>query len=219
MRKSKYVFMIFAVLYVLISVLNILNIVTVGENIMFGLTFSALFMSLSDACNNIVMYRITRNELGYICYLTSNILHEYISGGINETPLVDVVNLKKNVEQLVPNYKEKIHPNKFYMNKIIKILGILGNACFVLAIASFVVTPYLAVNLDQEVSICLTLLAFSIMCTNIFISEIAAEYLDKKNNFMNNTQIIIQSFVPDFSVFLNKSLFHEDSFSEMRIKK
>lgn len=216
MRKSKYVFLIFAVLYVLISVLNVLNIVIVGENIMFGLTFSAFFMSLSDVCNNAVMYRITRNELGYISYVTSNILQEYISGGIKETPLVDVINLKKNVEQLVPNYKEKIHPNKFYMNKINKMLSILGNACFILAIVSFVVTPYFAINLNQKISVGLTLLAFSIMCFNIFISEIAAEYLDKKNNFMNNTQIIIQSFVPDFSVFLNKSLFHEDSFMEIR---
>lgn len=212
MRKSKYVFLIFAVLYILISILNILNIVNVGENIMSGLTFSAFFMSLSDVCNNAVTYRITRNEMGYICYVTSNVLQEYISGGIKETPHVDVINLKKNVEQLVPNYKEKIHPNKFYMNKTNKMLDILGNACFVLAIVSFVVTPYLEISLNQKVTAGLTLLAFSIMCFNIFISEIVAEYFDKKNNFMNNTQIIIQSFVPSFIDFLNKSLFHADSF-------
>ena len=128
-------------------------------------------------------------------------------------------NLKKNIEQLVPNYKKKIHPNEFYMNKINKMLGILGNTCFVLAIASFVVTPYLAVNLNQKVSICLTLFAFSIMCFNTFISEMVEENLDKKNNFMNNTQIIIQSFVRDFNVILNKCLFHEDSFWKFESKK
>lgn len=148
MKKSKYVFLIFAVLYVLICFLDILNIVTVDENILLGLTFSAFFMSLSDVCNHIATYRIIRNELGYICYVTGNVLHEYISSGITQTSLVDVINLKKNVENLVPNNKERIHPRQFYMNRINKILGILGNGCFVLSIAFFVLTPYLAVNVD-----------------------------------------------------------------------
>lgn len=212
MRKSKYVFLILAVLYVLIYFLDILKMVTVDENIMLGLTFSAFFMSLSDVCNNIVIYRITRNELGYICYITSNILQEYISSGTKETPLVNVINLKKNVERLVPDYKVKIHPNKFCMNWINKMLGILGNGCFILSIAFFVLTPYLAVNLNQQISICLTLLAFSVMCFNTFISEKAEDYLDKKSNFMNDKQIVIKSFVPEFDIFLNRCLFYEDSF-------
>lgn len=210
MRKSKYIFLILSLLYVLIYILNILHIVTIDENIMLGLTASAFFMSLSDVCNNILICRITRNELGYICYLTSNTLQEYISSGITETSLVNVRNLKNNVERLVPNYKKKIHPNKFYMSMINKILSTMGNVCFVLSITFFVLTPYLAVIVNQQISICLTLLAFSTMCFNIFITEKTGDYLERKNNFMNNTQILIQSFSPGFIEFLNRCLFFEN---------
>lgn len=210
MRKSKYVFLILSLLYVLIYILNILHIVTINESIMLGLTSSAFFMSLSDVCNNILICRITRNELGYICYFASNALQEYISSGITETPLVNVINLKKNIELLVPNYKEMIHPNKFYMNRINKMLSILGNIYFVLSIAFFILTPYLAVVVNQQISICLTLLAFSTMCLNIFIEEKIGDYLEWKNNFMNNTQIIIESFASGFIARLNRNLFFED---------
>ena len=98
MKKSKYIFLILALLYVLIYILNILNIVVIDESIMVGLTFSALFMSLSDVCNNFIVYRITRNELGYKCWFACNVLQEYISSGITQTPLVNVVNMKKNIE-------------------------------------------------------------------------------------------------------------------------
>lgn len=210
MRKSKYVFLILSLLYVLIYILNILHIVTIDENIMIGLTASAFLMSLSDVCNNILIFRITRNELGYMCYLAVDKLQEYISSGMTETPLVNVINLRKNIELLVPNYKEKIHPNKFYMSKINKVLSILGKVCFVLSISFFVLTPYFAVVINQQISICLTLFAFSIMCFNIFIEEKIGDYLEKKNNFINNTEIIIQSFSPGFIESINRSLFFED---------
>lgn len=164
MRKSKSVFLILSLLYVLIYILYIFHIVTIDDSIMLGLTSSAFCMSLSDVCNNILIYRITRNELGYICCFTGNVLKEYISSGITDTPLVNVINLKKNVDRLVPNYKEMIHPNKFYMS------------------------------------------------LNIFIEEKTGDYLEKKNNFINNTQIIIQSFSPEFTQSLNRSLFFEDDF-------
>lgn len=57
------------------------------------------------------------------------------------------------------------------------------------------------------------------MCFNIFISEIIADYMEKKNNFMNNTQITIQSFVPEFNIFLNRCLFYEESFESYKNKE
>ena len=87
-----------------------------------------------------------------------------------------------------------------------------------LSIAFFVLTIYVAANVDKKISINLTFLAFSTMCFNIFISEKIEDYLEKKNNFMNNTQIIIQSFVPEFNNLLNRSLFHEGSFEMYKIK-
>ncbi len=212
MRKSKCVFLILSLLYVLIYILYIFHIVTIDDSIMLGLTSSAFCMSLSDVCNNILIYRITRNELGYICCFTGNVLKEYISSGITDTPLVNVINLKKNVDRLVPNYKEMIHPNKFYMSKINKMLSVWGNVCFVFAIAFFVLTPYLAVVVNQQISIYLTLLAFSTICLNIFIEEKTGDYLEKKNNFFNNTQIIIQSFSPEFTQLLIRSLFFNNDF-------
>lgn len=217
MRKSKYVFLVFAVVYVLIYILDILNVVTVNENTLFGLTLSAFWISLSDVCNHIATYRYTRNELGYICQITSNVLQEYIPSGVTQTPIV--INLKKNVAALVPNYKLMIHPNEFLHNRTNRIIGILENGCFVLSIAFFVLTPYLVVSVNQQISICLTLLAFSTMCFNIFILDIIADYMEKKNNFMNNTQITIQSFVPEFNIFLNRCLFYEESFEAYKNKE
>lgn len=207
MKKSKYVFLILALLYALIYILSISNIVVINENIMIGLTFSAFFMSLSDVCNNIIIYRMARNELGYICWFTCNVLQEFISSGITQTPLVNVVNMKKNIECLVPNYKGHMHPNEFNKCNINKVISKYGSFCFILSIAFFVITPYLAAVLNEQISIAVTLLAFSIMCLNIYLEETIGDYFEKKNNFMNNTQIIIQSFLPGFIDYLNRCLY------------
>lgn len=197
----------------MLYILNSYDIVIVNDSILIGLTFSAYFMSLSDICNNVISYRLIKNELRYICYITSNALNEYISTGYDINSLsVNVNNLKRNVELLVSNYKAGIHPNEYYKNKINKILYILSNVCFIFAIVFFVLTPYFSIMVDKQISTCLTLLAFAEICFNIYLSEIIGEYIEKKNNFMNNTQIIIQTFMPDFIEFLNKRLFYYEDF-------
>lgn len=54
------------------------------------------------------MYRTSRNELGYICYITTNALQTYISGEIKEVLFVDEINLKKNIKQFKNDKGESV---------------------------------------------------------------------------------------------------------------
>ena len=78
MRKSQYVFAIMAAIYIIIAILNIREWIIVSENILFGLSMSALLSSLSDILSNIVSKRVYQNEFDYIIKVTSDFLAENI---------------------------------------------------------------------------------------------------------------------------------------------
>ncbi|MCM1411476.1 MAG: hypothetical protein NC305_13140 [Lachnospiraceae bacterium] len=209
MKKSKNMFLILAILYVFIVVFDICNFLVISENVLVGLSFSAFLMSLGDVYNNWGTYRFVRNELRYICLITTNILREHISdGNIGSYSGVNINNLVTNIKLLENNYKLGIHPSSYYARKTNRVLHIISALCFVLAITVFVLTPFFSATFDRQISVSITLLAFSIMCLNIFITERIDECMEKRNNFMNNTQIIVNSVVPDFSMWLNTNLYY-----------
>lgn len=129
MRKSQHVFVIMAVAYAAIAILNLREWVAVSENILFGLSMSALLSSISDALSNIVGIHTNQNEFGYIVQTTSDFLETKISHNIY-SPLIDTRNVKLNVENMSKGYKKAVHPNEFWKRKSNVLVNKLSQICF-----------------------------------------------------------------------------------------
>lgn len=212
MRKSQYVFIIMAVAYIVIAILNLREWVTVSENILFGLSMSALFSSLSDIFSNIVGKRIYQNEFDYIIKITSDFLAEKISNNPLNS-LIDIRNVKQNVENISKGYKKAVHPNEYCKRKVNVLINISSQICFILSITVFILAPFhFPLSLFQNsYSVLATLIAFAAMCFNLYIEEIIADIIQKKTHFFNDTQLIIQIAYTDFMDFLNSHLYHYEN--------
>lgn len=210
MRKSQHVFVIMAVAYTVIAILNLGEWVAVSENILLGLSMSALLSALSDALSNIVGIRTNQNEFGYIVRTTSDFLAAKISYNIY-SPLIDTRNVKLNVENMSKGYKKAVRPNEFWKRKSNVLINMLSQICFVVSIAVFILAPFPLALFQQSHSVLLTLLAFAAMCFNLYLEEIIADIIQRKNHFFCDTQLIIQMAYSDFMDFLNFRLYHHEN--------
>lgn len=211
MRKSQYVFLIMAVAYIVIAILNLREWVTVSENILFGLSMSALFSALSDIFSNIVNKCIYQNEFDYIIKVTSGFLAEKIPNNPLNS-LIDFRNVKLNIENMSKGYKKAVHPNEYCKRKINVLINISSQICFVLSISVFILAPFPLFLIQNAYSVLLTLIAFAAMCFNLYIGEIIADIIQKKTHFLNDTQLIIQMVYTDFMEFLNSRLYHYENY-------
>lgn len=211
MRKSQYVFLIMAVAYIVIAILNLKEWVTVSENILFGLSMSALFSVLSDIFSNIVSKCIYQNEFNYIIKVTSGFLAEKTSNNPLNS-LIDFRNVKLNIENMSKGYNKAVHPNEYCKRKINVLINISSQICFVLSIAVFILAPFPLSLFQNAYSVLLTLIAFAAMCFNLYIGEIIADIIQKKTHFFNDTQLIIQITYTDFMDFLNSRLYHYENY-------
>lgn len=166
MKKSQYVFVIMAVAYIVIAILNLGEWITVSENILFGLSMSALFSALSEILFNIISKRVYQNEFDYIIKVTSDFMAEKISNNIDSS-LIDSRNVKLNVENMSKGYEKAVHPNKYCKRKINALINISSQICFVLSISVFILSPFPLFLFQQSYSVLLTLFAFSSMCFNL----------------------------------------------------
>ena len=112
MRKSQFVFAIMAAAYFVVAIFNLMEWLMVSENILLGLSISALFSALSDIFSNIVNICAYQNEFDYVTKITSGFLEEKIANNLL-SPLFDVRNVKLNVESRSKEYKKAIHPNEY----------------------------------------------------------------------------------------------------------
>lgn len=201
MKKSKHIFAIMAVTYVVIAIASSLQWIIVSENILFGLSMSALFSALSDIMENGANILTNRNEFDYIIHITSSFLEMKISQN-QYSSMINTRNVKLGVESMSKGYKAAKHPNEYCQGKCIKFWNISSQIFFILSIAVFILVPFFSMISDQFYSVVLTLSAFSAMCLNLYFEEYLANIIEKKNSFLNKEQIIIQMAYPDFSQFL-----------------
>lgn len=211
MRKSQFVFAIMAAAYFVIAILNFKEWITVSENILLGLSMSALLSAFSDICSNIVGICTYQNEFDYAIKVTSDFLEAKISNNIFSS-LIDSRNVKFNVERMSKGYKKAVHPNEYYQRKINALINISSQICFILSIAVFILSPFPLPLFQQSYSVFLTLFAFAAMCFNLFLEELKANITEKKAHFFNDTQLIIQMAYSDFMDFLNFRLYHYENY-------
>ena len=218
MRKSQHVFVIMAVAYAAIAILNLREWVAGSENILFGLSMSALLSSITDALSNIVGIHTNQNEFGYIVQTTSDFLETKISHNIY-SPLIDTRNVKLNVENMSKGYKKAVHPNEFWKRKSNVLVNKLSQICFGLSIAVFILAPFPLILFQQSYSVLITLFAFAAMCLNLYFEEKIADIIQKKSNFFCDTQLIIQMAYSDFMDFLNFRLYHYENYISISNKQ
>ncbi len=208
--KSKFVFLIFFIGYIAIMVANLLGVISVGDEILLGLSLSALFMSLGDCTNGIKFAICQKNQMAYITQRTSLFLNDKFNNKIpSQNQSINIRNVKKNLEMQNPKYAKSIHPNEFVNTKKFKLLKCIEITFFFMSILSFVVTPFLNISFDtiNSLTISITLLAFGFMCFNIFMSDVNDELNKRHMDFINNTQIHITSSYNDFSYWLNNQMY------------
>ena len=74
--KSKFVFLILFFGYVFIAIGDLFAFVTSGQEIIFGLSLSALLMSLSDCATGVTIGLCQRNEMRYITKCSSRFIED-----------------------------------------------------------------------------------------------------------------------------------------------
>lgn len=179
---------------------------------------SALLSSISDALSNIVGIHTNQNEFGYIVRTASDFLETKISHNIH-SPLIDTRNVKLNVENMSKGYKKAVHPNEFWKRKSNVLVNKLSQICFGLSIVVFILAPFPLILFQQSYSVLITLFAFAAMCLNLYLEEIIAEIIQKKNHFFCDTQLIIQMAYSDFMDFLNWYLYHYENYISISNKQ
>lgn len=213
MKKSRNLFLTMAVIYFSVAILGKLEYLTIPENILLGLSLSALLSSISDILCNIGGKFMAANEFDYIIHVSWKFLDDKISH--NEyvaNPNIDVRNVRLTVDHMSKSHEKAIHPNVYCKKKIIRILFTLSQIGFILSLGTFVLVPFLPPLFQQSLSTFLTLLAFSAMSFNLHIGEEIECIIALKNNFMNQEQLIIQTAYPDFSGMLTAQLYYYEDY-------
>lgn len=197
-----------AFVYGVIAIDSTYNSIPVTENILLGLSLSAFFSSLSDLVQKISIKRNAENEY----YFLTSISLEFIENSTNPpNPAVSVSNVKANIKNMNPSHREALHPSIFAKKKCNIILHFIANSLFIVSISVFILTPYFLAPVDRTISVLITLLAFSVMCLNLYLDEIITEIGEKKNAFQKSEQFAIAIAYPSFSQFLNFRLeYNED---------
>lgn len=101
MKKSKFVFIILALVYVAMSILYPFDVLNIGENLLFALSVSALLISTSDVFNKIGMYLYTSNTYNADLKITIDFLDYMIKNGFTNTRNINVRNIKENYDELL----------------------------------------------------------------------------------------------------------------------
>ena len=180
MKKSKHIFAIMAVTYVVIAIASSLQWIVINENILLGLSMSALFSALSDIMANGENIVMSRNEFNYTILIASGFLEMKISQN-QYNPMINIRNVKLGIESMGKGYKTAKHANEYCRGRHIKFLNIFS---------------------QQFYSVVITLSAFSAMCLNLYLGEYLVDIVERKSSFQNKEQLIIQMAYPDFSQFL-----------------
>ena len=214
MSKSKFLFLVLAVGYIFIGVLSLIGVVDVSNIVLLGLSLSAFFTSLSDTLNQWIMCGSQKNHMSYIAKFSVKFINNRLETGAQQfSNSISIRNVKKNIEIQNPRFEKSFHPSVFAEKTRIRILTILTYVFYVLSVISFILPPFVKANyaILDRISIFIAILAFSVMCLNMFLSELNSDLSKKVFDFFNYTQPIVNSVYPDFMGMLNSQLnYRED---------
>lgn len=208
MKKSQFIFLIMAVIYSVVALLDGFGWLTITENVLLGLSLSALLSALSDIFYNIGWRKVTINEFNYIIRVTVKFLSEKQADNVPiSNPNINICAVRQYIKGLSKNYTNALHPAEYDKKASVVALKACSQISFILSMAAFILVPLLSLSPHGTFSTFLTLGAFSLMCLNLYMAETIADLLNRRNDdFMNKEQLIIQTAYPDFYGFLSSQL-------------
>lgn len=199
MKKSRYIFCVLGAVYVFVGVGILFDMFQSSNNLLFGLSLSALLISASDMINGFAMYRDARNNYEYILKLTL----DFLQTKINIVPYANqIVNVRGLYDNLCSMYNPEqcaVHPFLYSKDKTNKLLHLVANILFIISIAIFVCVPMLQTTIQNSIwTKSVTLFAFAAMCLNVFVDEMASDIQEKIMRIVNDKHLIIQAAFSDF---------------------
>lgn len=218
MRKSKYIFIILAIVYGGVAFAEINNLLLVDNNVIFGLSVSALLISVSDCCSKYYTLKNEKNNYNETLKYTIQFLDEKINGGCASNWAFNTRNLKENLEILLNN-QESVHPMDFRKQKKYLYLQKFYMIFFAVGIASFIIIPFVKYDLSGScITSFVTLLAFVAMNIGMYIDEQIYDVRDCNADLFNDKHLIIQNGYSDFRGFLDSKLYYRNDYMEQQKK-
>lgn len=217
MNRSKYIFLIFAFVYMGIALCGIFSVLEINENVLLGLSLSSLLISLADIVRNYCRNKALRNEYDFALSVASDYLQHRIDEGNISVGNFDVCNIKYGIDMLksCPN---PIHPVEYNKKKMFEIGRTVSTLFFVTGIASFIILPFIKIGTENVVARFITLIAFALMCWNIYLNDLESEIIHNKYLFDCDKQSLISSLFPNYK---NEFLFqtqHLEAFTKAKEK-
>lgn len=207
MKKSSYVFIIMAVVYLAIAISGGVGWLTIPDNILLGLSLSALFSAISDILYNIGWKSTVRNNLDYTIRVAVEFLTEkQANNTLIANPNINIVGVRQAIKEMSNNYQNARHPVDYDKKRFITIMKVGSQISFIISITIFICSPFLSLPFNSSFSSIITLVAFSAMCFNLYLVEVISEIINKRNDFLNKEQLIIQIAYPDFFNYFNVRL-------------
>ena len=207
MKKSSYVFIIMAVVYFAIAISGGAGWLTIPDNILLGLSLSALFSAISDILYNIGWKSTVRNNWDYTIRVAVEFLTEkQANNTLIANPNINIVGVRQAIKEMSNNYQNARHPVDYDKKRFITIMKVGSQISFIISIAFFICSPFLSLPFNSSFSSIVTLVAFSAMCFNLYLVEAISEIINKRNDFLNKEQLIIQIAYPDFFNYFNVRL-------------
>ena len=206
-KKSSFVFIIMAVVYLAIAISGGVGWLTIPDNILLGLSLSALFSAISDILYNIGWKSTVRNNLDYTIRVAVEFLTEkQANNTLIANPNINIVGVRQAIKEMSNNYQNARHPVDYDKKRFITIMKVGSQISFIISITIFICSPFLSLPFNSSFSSIITLVAFSAMCFNLYLVETISEIINKRNDFLNKEQLIIQIAYPDFFNYFNVRL-------------
>lgn len=211
MRKSKFIFLILCVTYVLVGIGSMFNLLDIGNNVLLGLSVAALLISVGDVFDKIAIYRIVSNFYYMSLNLTINFLNSKIQTRLTSHPIINIRNVTEGLVQMQKKNYTPCHPADYKENKLNNALKIVSFFFFVFGIASFIILPFINVDLlNTNVTTPITIFAFSAMSLSLFLDELIQNMQDSQNDLVNDKHLIIQSVYSDFQQYYSMQMYYRN---------
>lgn len=198
MKKAKYIFFVICIVYLAIGGLSYFGLVNISDNISFGLSFSALSISLCDIFESVARLNYANNEYGFEIQITVNFLEEKFA---ENAPMNDahanIRNLKVWLQNSYPKYIKALHPAIYYQSFRNKFFYGLATMCFIVSISMFFAVPFFSFHVKDSITQLLTIIAFAAVSFSLFLGEMTAEATEKSWNFWNNVYPILGTAYPE----------------------
>ena len=211
MKKSKYVFIILALVYVAMAILYPFDVLNIGENLLFALSFSALLLSASDVISKIAGYLCISNTYNADLKITIDFLESKIQCGFTQTRTINVRNVVGNCKELLKKNYKYCHPEDYAHKTIIKIQNVFSMILLIIGIASFIIIPFLNQNItNTKTTSIITILAFAAMSLSLFLDELIEEKQSDINILINDKHLAINAEYPDFRSFFESNMYYRN---------